>query len=97
MAWDVRRCQLEDAYVVAVVVTHDRRDLLTEALTSLRTQTRTPDATVVVDNASPDGTSDLVRERFPEVDLLELPRNTGGAGGFAAGIARALELGATAL
>jgi rhamnopyranosyl-N-acetylglucosaminyl-diphospho-decaprenol beta-1,3/1,4-galactofuranosyltransferase len=88
---------LEDAYVVAVVVTHDRRDLLTEALTSLRTQTRTPDATVVVDNASPDGTSDLVRERFPEVDLLELPRNTGGAGGFAAGIARALELGATAL
>jgi rhamnopyranosyl-N-acetylglucosaminyl-diphospho-decaprenol beta-1,3/1,4-galactofuranosyltransferase len=97
MAWDVGRCQLEDAYVVAVVVTHDRRDLLTEALTSLRTQTRTPDATVVVDNASPDGTSDLVRERFPEVDLLELPHNTGGAGGFAAGIARALELGATAL
>jgi rhamnopyranosyl-N-acetylglucosaminyl-diphospho-decaprenol beta-1,3/1,4-galactofuranosyltransferase len=97
MAWDVRRCQLEDAYVVAVVVTHDRRDLLTEALTALRTQSRTPDATVVVDNASSDGTARLVRERFPEIDLLALPRNTGGAGGFAAGIARALELGATAL
>jgi rhamnopyranosyl-N-acetylglucosaminyl-diphospho-decaprenol beta-1,3/1,4-galactofuranosyltransferase len=97
MAWDVRRCQLEDAYVVAVVVTHDRRDLLTEALTALRTQSRTPDVTVVVDNASSDGTARLVRERFPEIDLLALPRNTGGAGGFAAGIARALELRATAL
>jgi GT2 family glycosyltransferase len=50
-----------------------------------------------VDNASSDGTAQLVRERFPEIDLLALPRNTGGAGGFAAGIARALELGATAL
>ena len=88
---------MEDAYVVAVVVTHDRRDLLTEALTALRTQSRTPDATVVVDNASSDGTAQVVRERFPEIDLLALPRNTGGAGGFAAGIARALELGATAL
>ncbi|WP_246122292.1 glycosyltransferase [Actinoallomurus bryophytorum] len=82
---------------MAVVVTHDRRDLLTEALTALRTQARTPDATVVVDNASSDGTARLVRSRFPEIELLALPHNTGGAGGFATGIARALDLGATAL
>ncbi|MEV0402392.1 glycosyltransferase [Actinoallomurus sp. NPDC050550] len=80
-----------------MVVTYDRRDLLTEALTALEGQTRPPDTVVVVDNASADGTSRLVRERFPAVRLLELPRNTGGAGGFAAGIARALELGADAL
>ncbi len=80
-----------------MVVTHDRRDLLADALAAIGAQTRVPDATVVADNASSDGTADLVRARFPGVDLLELPRNTGGAGGFAAGMARALELGATAL
>jgi rhamnopyranosyl-N-acetylglucosaminyl-diphospho-decaprenol beta-1,3/1,4-galactofuranosyltransferase len=91
------RYQLKDARITAVVVTHDRRKLLSEALTAIRSQIRPPDAVIVVDNASSDGTADLVRERFPEVDLLELPANTGGAGGFAAGLARALELGATAI
>jgi rhamnopyranosyl-N-acetylglucosaminyl-diphospho-decaprenol beta-1,3/1,4-galactofuranosyltransferase len=88
---------LEDAYVASVVVTYDRRELLTEALNALGAQTRPPDIVIVVDNASSDGTALLLRERFPSVDLLVLSRNTGGAGGFAVGIARALELGATAL
>jgi GT2 family glycosyltransferase len=88
---------LKDAYVALVVVTHDRRDLLVEALTAIAAQSRRPDMVIVVDNASSDGTPELLRERFPSVDVVTLPRNTGGAGGFAAGIARALELGATAL
>ncbi len=49
-----------------------------------------PDRVIVVDNASGDGTAAMVRDRFPDVDLLELPRNIGGAGGFSAGMARAL-------
>ncbi|MFG2084978.1 MULTISPECIES: glycosyltransferase [unclassified Spirillospora] len=80
-----------DALVTAVVVTYNRRDLLTEALDALAAQTRRPDVVIVVDNASTDGTPALVRERFPDVDLVELGTNTGGAGGFAAGIARALD------
>jgi rhamnopyranosyl-N-acetylglucosaminyl-diphospho-decaprenol beta-1,3/1,4-galactofuranosyltransferase len=80
-----------------VVVTHDRRDLLAGALTAIGTQTRAPDLVIVVDNASSDGTPAFVRDRFPAVELLALPRNTGGAGGFATGIARALDRGATAL
>ena len=88
---------LKDAYVASVVVTYERRDLLTRALAAIEAQTRPPDVVIVVDNASADGTADVVRSRFPAVDLLTLPYNTGGAGGFAAGIARALELGATAL
>jgi glycosyltransferase involved in cell wall biosynthesis len=80
------------AAVVAVVVSHNRRELLTECLTALGAQTRRPDAVVVVDNASSDGSADLVRESFPEVDLVSLGRNTGGAGGFAAGLAEALEV-----
>jgi len=36
---------------------------------------------VVVDNASSDGSADLVRETFPAVDLIESPTNVGFAGG----------------
>ncbi|MFI0350639.1 glycosyltransferase [Actinomadura sp. 9N407] len=80
--------------VLAVVVTYDRRELLTEALAAIRSQTRAPDAVIVVDNASTDGTADLVRDRFGDVELLAMARNTGGAGGFAAGTGLALERGA---
>ncbi|NDU77928.1 glycosyltransferase [Actinomadura sp. DSM 109109] len=82
--------------VTAVVVTHNRRALLVEALDALARQTRPPDAVTVVDNASSDGTPALVRDRYPHVDLVELAVNTGGAGGFAAGIARALDAPAAA-
>src|SRR5262249_7565153 len=51
---------------------------------------RAPDAVIVVDNASADGTADAVRKAFPGVQLAELARNSGGAGGFAAGMALAL-------
>ncbi|MFS2293046.1 MAG: glycosyltransferase [Actinomadura sp.] len=77
--------------VSAVVVTHNRRDLLAEALDALTAQTRRPETVVVVDNASTDGTPDMVRQRFPDTELVELATNTGGAGGFAAGIAHALD------
>ena len=45
---------------------------------------------IVVDNASTDGTAAAVRRRYPSVRLAELTRNTGGAGGFAYGMALAL-------
>ncbi len=80
-----------------MVVTRDRCALLAGALAAIEAQTRVPDAVVVVDNASSDGTAELLRDRFPSADVLRMPHNTGGAGGFAAGMARALELGATAL
>ena len=79
---------------MAVVVTHNRRDLLVESLTALGAQDRVPDDVVVVDNASSDGTVGTVRDAFPEAHLLALSRNVGGAGGFAAGIAHALKHGA---
>jgi rhamnopyranosyl-N-acetylglucosaminyl-diphospho-decaprenol beta-1,3/1,4-galactofuranosyltransferase len=88
---------LKDAYVASVVVTHNRRDLLDGALNAIAAQTRPPDVMIVIDNASSDGTAEMVRSRFPTADLVTLPRNVGGAGGFAAGIARALAVGATAL
>ena len=80
--------------VVAVVVTFERRDLLREALAALAAQTRVPDTVVVVDNASTDGTADVVAAEHPDVELVRLSRNTGGAGGFAVGVERALAAGA---
>ncbi|GAB3804715.1 glycosyltransferase [Humibacter antri] len=76
--------------VVAVVVAYNRRELLLECLDALRLQTRCLEATVVVDNGSTDGTSIAVGGRFAEVDLVRLEANTGGAGGFAVGIERAV-------
>jgi rhamnopyranosyl-N-acetylglucosaminyl-diphospho-decaprenol beta-1,3/1,4-galactofuranosyltransferase len=80
--------------VTAVVVTYNRRDLLLESVAAVLAQDRAPDRVIVVDNASEDGTAAAVREKFPAVQLAELKRNTGGAGGFAGGMALALAGGA---
>src|SRR5262245_55495105 len=76
--------------VTAVVVTYNRRHLLLESLAAVLAQSRAPDAVIVVDNASEDGTADAVRKAFAGVQLAELARNSGGAGGLAAGMALAL-------
>jgi len=82
-----------DVTVAAVVVTWNRLDLLREALPAVLGQTRPPDRVIVVDNASTDGTPAAVRDEFPGVDLVSLPQNTGGAGGFAYGLALAQAAG----
>lgn len=72
--------------VCAVVVTYNRKELLRKCLQSLLQQTRLLDCIVVVDNASTDGTLDLLNQEFPTLRLLPLETNTGGAGGFRAGM-----------
>jgi rhamnopyranosyl-N-acetylglucosaminyl-diphospho-decaprenol beta-1,3/1,4-galactofuranosyltransferase len=79
-----------DPLVAAVVVTHNRRNLLLESLTAVHAQTRVPTEVIVVDNACTDGTAAAVRARFPAVHLARLERNYGGAGGFAYGMGLAL-------
>jgi len=79
--------------VCAVVVTFNRPQLLRRCLEGLRAQTRLPDAVLVVDNASTDDTRGVVRKEFPECELLELPENVGGSGGFHAGVQRAYKQG----
>jgi GT2 family glycosyltransferase len=79
--------------VCAVVITHDRRALLRECLQAIEAQTRQADALLVVDNASSDGSVDLVREEFPQAELMALQRNEGSAGGFHEGLKWGLERG----
>jgi rhamnopyranosyl-N-acetylglucosaminyl-diphospho-decaprenol beta-1,3/1,4-galactofuranosyltransferase len=76
--------------VTAVLVTYNRCPLLLESLAAVQGQSRPPDRVIVIDNASTDDTAAAVRDRFPAVQLAGLPRNTGGAGGFAYGLALAL-------
>jgi GT2 family glycosyltransferase len=49
--------------VCAVVVTYNRKNLLIECLEAIRKQTRPVDAIYIIDNASTDGTPDLLLEK----------------------------------
>jgi len=85
--------------VAAVVPTFNRKLLLVQCLHALRSQTRPPDHVYVIDNASTDGTQDLLHESGygsdPWVTLVRLRANTGGAGGFSEGTRRAHAAGYT--
>ncbi len=69
-----------------IVVTWRGRDLIASCLEHLERQTE-PHRTIVVDNASGDGTVELVRERFPRVHLIEMADNVGFGAAVNAGVA----------
>ena len=80
--------------VTAVLVAYNRRELLRESLEALAAQSRPVDRLVVVDNASDDGSREVAEELLEpwgaRARLIPLTENTGGAGGFAVGIAAAV-------
>lgn len=72
--------------LAALVVTHNRIDKLRTTVERLLAEA--VDLVMVVDNASSDGTATwLAGLGDPRLHLLSLPVNSGGAGGFAAGLA----------
>lgn len=81
--------------VAAVMVAFNRAELLREALTAVGVQTRPVDELIVIDNASTDESGQVAAEmvaRFGgNARLISLTENTGGAGGFATGIAAAVQ------
>ena len=84
--------------ITAIIVTYNRKKLLERCLSAITTQTRRPDAVLVIDNASTDGTPAWLHKwmplHLPQATLIALDQNTGGAGGFAAGMKLAFENGA---
>ena len=84
--------------VVAVVVTYNRLALLKDCLAAIETQSRPVDAAIVVNNASTDGTSEFLSSwgsgQPTHRSVVELPQNTGGAGGFTLAIKKAYDQGA---
>lgn len=73
--------------ISVVIVNWNSRGDLSDCLHSLRVQTDTAFETIVVDNGSTDGSVELVREQFPEVQLIA----TGANLGFAEGCNRGIE------
>ena len=86
-----------------VITTYNRAGYLEELLASIGELSPAPDGVIVVNNASTDGTADVIAraaERFAALPMpvpvihQELPANVGGSGGFSAGVERALAEGA---
>ena len=87
---------MQNEKVVAVVVTYNRKELLIECLNAILAQTVSVEKIVLINNASTDGTEDLLRENglLEDKHLLYklMSQNTGGAGGFYEGIKCARQL-----
>jgi N-acetylglucosaminyl-diphospho-decaprenol L-rhamnosyltransferase len=75
--------------ITVLVVTWNGRHFLERCLDSLRRQSMADEAyeVLVVDNASTDGTAELLAADYPKVRLVTSPVNTGFAGGCRLGMA----------
>jgi GT2 family glycosyltransferase len=80
--------------VTIIVLNWKRAGETVECLESLAAADLGGASVLVVDNGSTDRSVEIIRERFPDQEILELPENRGYAGGNNAGIRAALEAGA---
>lgn len=79
----------------SVVVSYNRKKLLKEAVESLLAQEVNPSYILIVDNASTDGTEQMIADHFANNDIIKyfrLEKNMGGAYGFWYGIKEATKL-----
>lgn len=83
--------------VWCIVLAYNGVELTLECLATLRNQDYPSLHLLVVDNASTDGTAEILRQQAPDVELLEAPENLGYAGGNNLGMRHALANGAELL
>lgn len=77
-----------------IVLNWNGRTHLSDCLGSLAQVTYPKTKILLVDNGSNDGSTQWVREHYPDVRLIEMGRNLGFTGGNNAGILHALDRGA---
>lgn len=70
----------------SVTIAYNAGRLLPRQIDALLGQTRPLQEIVVVDNASTDGTSAMLANRYPQVTVLTMPENLGTAGAWVAGL-----------
>ena len=80
---------LQSMRVLAHIHTHNEADFIEQALNALHRQTRRPDAIVIVDNLSTDGTLD--RTFSPNVTVIRNSVDLGTAGSVGVGLTYALK------
>lgn len=84
----------KETSIAAVVVTYNRCALLEGCLDALLQQHRPLEEVLVIDNASTDGTAEMLAKKYNgKVTHVRLDENVGGAGGFYEGIRLAYEKG----
>lgn len=79
------------ADLAIIIVSYNVRDLLRRCLRSIAlscTNSGLRPVTIVVDNASEDGSAAMVRAEFPDVQVIALDQNVGFAGGNNVGLRR---------
>lgn len=81
--------------VNCVIVTYNRIVLLKECIGAVLEQTVPVKKIFIVNNASTDGTGEyLASLTVSNIEIINLPENTGGAGGFNTGLKRSVEASA---
>lgn len=80
--------------VAIIVLNWNNWPVTVECLESLRRVSYPNRRVLLVDNGSSDGSEKILRERFPQLELIQTGANLGYAGGNNAGLRRALEQGA---
>ena len=94
--------------IACVIVTYNRKDDLLICLRAVLGQSELPSSVYIVDNASTDGTGEMLAEMGymgngdtmpadPELHYLRMNENIGGAGGFYEGMKAAYNAGAEAI
>src|SRR4030042_683779 len=76
----------ENSLISVVVLNWNGVKVLEKCLKSLMLQTFRPLETIVVDNASTDGSVDFIKNRYPNIKLIVNERNLGFGGGNNVGI-----------
>ncbi len=81
--------------VAAVIATYNRANLLLRCLDAINNQTVRPQMIYVANNASTDNTMECLRSYRSGIplEIIDLPTNQGGSGGFYAGMKAAFESG----
>jgi len=74
-----------------VIPVHNRKDITRNCLLSLRRQTLQNFKTIVIDDGSTDGTSEMIQKEFPEVTLLHGDGNLWWTGATNLGVKYALD------
>jgi GT2 family glycosyltransferase len=67
--------------VSVILLSMNRKELLENCLRSVQTQTHPNVEIIVVDNASCDGTGNMIRDQFPDIQYYYLSKNLGVPGG----------------
>ncbi len=80
--------------VVAVVLTWNDTEMAGQCIGSVLANDYDPLRVVLVDNGSVNPCGEQLRQQFPSIDLVVLPKNQGFTGGCNRGLERALQMGA---